>query len=85
MPSKMKRIGWVVEFKLCGEMNRKWATLDFSTAASLSRGDAIDEFNDHCHFYFIPAEIQKKGKKYEYLRRKGLARCVPVYMEVDDA
>lgn len=82
MNKKYKRIGWVVEWRNEGHPDGQWATMDpIDRYASWHKPNSIGRFNTWCHFDFIPKRVIEK---YGWLKRRGLARCVPVYVEVQD-
>ena len=67
---KSKQIGWVVEFNSEGQWYPELRS------ARYTRTEAMIYFD-----YYI---VERKGIKitsYKKLRRRGLARCVPVYVE----
>ncbi len=65
---KYKRIGWVVEVRR--GLDSKWL-IEEATLTTGDKGDAINLFNP-------------LRSEYEKLQLKNLARCVPVYVEVQD-
>ena len=66
---KYKRIGWVVQTKFY----KSWFTAKWSLAGIKS--ESIKPYNN---------VLAESFDKYQRLKRKGLARCVPVYVEVLD-
>lgn len=74
-----KRIGWIVEWR----GNTKWKWNNSSSGfSSFTKTDAIWKFNAWCKFNIIPKRVIEK---FRWLKRRGLARCVPVYVEALDA
>ncbi len=69
MPKEYKRIGWVMQRKY-----HRWYEC-YWTFSYWKRSESINKFDSS------PGQ----NLKYQYYRRKGLARCVPVYVEVKDA
>ena len=70
MTKKMKRIGWIIETR---ETKRhKWRNL-YMRDYFKSKKDAMEFFK---HF--------NTGDSFKMQENEGLARCIPVYVEVTD-
>lgn len=80
----VKRIGWVVEFRVGRDPGNTWNNLNDSKART-SKSVAIGDFNKRCQFYYIPVGVVKNRTAYGWLKRRSLARCVPLYVEVHNA
>ena len=84
---KTKRIGWIVEWRLPQKIRppkSSWVNFDGLAKAWASKTDAIDHFEERCGFWFIPLKVinsRSRRAKYHWLRNRGYARCVPVYVE----
>lgn len=74
---RYKRIGYIVEYKT-GARRECWDTL---CSPRFIKSAAVNEFDLRCQFHWIPKGVILK---YNWLKKRGLARCVPVYVEVQD-
>lgn len=73
----MKQVGWIV--KWITDSGRIWET--FRDDVASTRSYAIILFNNRCQFYFLNRQTIKNKTQYRSLRRRGLAKCVKVYIE----
>lgn len=76
---KYKRIGWIVEW--LPSKSKKWTQMSGAIKAWESKSEAIGQFNEHCKFWYIPTKQIEAKMAYRWLKRRDLARCVPVYVE----
>lgn len=73
---KYKRIGWVVEIRKT--VDQKWYVV--CRILSGTKHGAIQSFNSDKSFIMGSAFLREDS--YGGLHDRGLARCVPVYVEV---
>lgn len=69
MSEKYKRIGWMIQCRTVD--SRRW--LDYNESCRVTARETIKSF-----------EIDLSSS-YQARKNVGLARCVPVYVEVQDA
>ena len=73
----MIQIGWIVSWT--NPKIRKWHV--FNDDVRRIRTEAIDAFNGHCKFYFLGRPAIDNKTQYCSLRRRGLAKVVPVFIK----
>lgn len=82
MKEKLKRIGYIVEWRNHGDPNGKWINFD-PIESRYQKSLAIGQFTNRCKFHFIPKIIREKRTVYGWLSRRDLARCVPVFKQIN--